>query len=264
MSQVRSTTAVLVFGLFVTAPGWAEPVIETALAQPASVEPQVPASSEPSTSNAAAVPSSVDVDAEEFRQRFPEPPKTGEAIAAFRSANRWIETHARHGASAYVSLFYPDGSTGYGRDYFFSGRHPRFKEIRRDYLIFSDRRGGCSLEGTSTRWTCDHDWTPYIGIPEILPEAVIDWGYRSARCDAGECAVYRITVARWRRVGQRLIVTADPKNNHTTYSVFLRRNGEPVMYTEQELIEGERKGPDTSYVFDFRTHVRDFGLPRLP
>jgi hypothetical protein len=264
MSSVRSTTAVLAFGLFVSAIGWTLPVTEAAAAQPISVEPKMPASSAPAKSSVGAAASSANVDAEEFRRRFPEPPKSAEAIAAFRSANRWIEAHAKHGASAYVSLFYADGSTGYGRDYFFSGRHPRFKEIRRDYLIFSDLRGGCSLEGTSRRWTCDSEWTPYIGIPEIIPETIIDWGHRSARCDAGECAVYRITVARWQRVGQRLDVTADPKNNHTTYSVFLRRNGEPVMYTEQELVEGKRRGPDTSYVFDFRSHVRNFGLPRLP
>jgi hypothetical protein len=211
-----------------------------------------------------ATPVDTIIDARAFRERFPAPEGLEKALAAFRIANGWIEVHARHGASAFVSLFYPDGSTGYGRDYFFSGSRMRFKEVRWNYLIIADRRGGCELEGSSREWKCDRDWVPFLGIHALYPEAVVAWRHMTVRCEYGRCTLWRVTLASSQSAGGVRMVTADPDRNRTIYSVVLRATGEPVMYTEQELIGGERKGPDTSYVFDFRTHVRDFGLPRLP
>jgi len=201
---------------------------------------------------------------EEFRTRFPAESGLEQAIAALRKANRWIDAHSRHGASAFVSLFYADGSSGYGRDYFFSGPHFRFKEIRWNYVTIADRRGGCTLERSVGAWECKPEWVPYVGIHALYPEADFAWRHLKVRCEYGRCDLWRVMQADSRVVAGRRRMTPDPEQNRISYSVILRPNGEPVMYTEQELVNGQRRGPDTSYLFDFRTRIPDFGLPRLP
>jgi len=195
-----------------------------------------------------------------FRASFPEPTGLDDAIAAFDRANAILLAHAQAGATAQVALTYPDGSTSYGRDYFFNGNPIRLREIRAGYESIAIGNDVCTRD-TGKSWNCIQDGF-WIGLRPLIREAIVSWSHAQFPCERGTCDGYRIVQADAYYQGRDdLVINSDPGANHYEFAIFTDNEGSPLMSSESRTIDGRIAEPIGSFLYDFQSPVASFDLP---
>lgn len=199
------------------------------------------------------------VSAAGFRASFPEPAGLDDAIAAFDKANAILLVHAQGGATAQVALAYPDGSTSYGRDYFFNGNPIRLHEIRAGYESIAIGDDVCTRD-TGKSWNCIQD-SFWIGLRPLIREAIVSWSHAQFPCEHGTCDGYRVVQADAYYQGDNLVINSDPSANHYEFAIFISSDGSPLMSSESRTIDGRIAEPIGSFLYDFQSPVASFDLP---
>ena len=198
--------------------------------------------------------------AADFRASAPEPAGLDEAIAAFDKANALLLENARDGAGAQVALVFPDASTSYGRDYFFSGPPIRLHEIRAGYESIAIGNDVCSRD-IGKQWGCIQD-SFWIGLRPLIRDAIVSWGRGQFLCEQGTCNVYRIVQAATLKEDGNLSISSDPDANHYDFAIFTTSDGSLLMSTESRTVNGRIAEPIASFVYDFKSPVASFDLPQ--
>lgn len=199
------------------------------------------------------------VPAAEFRASIPEPAGLDVAIAAFDKANAMLLEQARDGATAQVALTFPDGSTSYGRDYFFNSNPIRLHEIRAGYESIAIGNDICSRD-IGKEWGCIQDGF-WIGLRPLIRDAIVSWSHAQFLCESGMCDGYRIIQADAQAEGTNHLIAFDPTANHYEFAIYTTTNGSLLMSSESRTVSGRIIEPIASFVYDFKSPVESFNLP---
>lgn len=194
-----------------------------------------------------------------FRQAYPEPTHLGWARDAFLWANRLLVERSARGGSADVSLLYPDGTVGYGRDEFFSGAPVRFHELRQGNESIAVGQRACTRT-PGRPWECSEANT-WVGLRPIHWEAVTSWSYQQFTCPHGPCQVFRVRQADTMDFGDGLQVSESPERDYYEFSIFVDASGLPLMTTEGRYQGGVLVEPLASFVYRFDRPIAPIRLP---
>lgn len=194
-----------------------------------------------------------------FRQAHPEPQHLQWARDAFLHANGVLIERAADGGAADVTLLYPDGTSAYGRDEFFSGEPVRFHEMRQNYESIAVSRRACT-RNPGRPWECIAANT-WVGLRDIRWEAVTSWSYQQFTCPSGPCQGFRVRQAEVMDGGDGLLVTDAPDSNYYEFAVFVDKFGLPLMTTEGRYRDGVLIEPLAAFAYRLDARVAPIQLP---
>ncbi len=197
----------------------------------------------------------------EFRARYPAPPLLDEAVTAFSQAHRYLIDRSIKGFSADVVLVAPDGTMGYGTDYYLGGARRRLREIRPGHEAIAIDATVCRRTLSAPAWQCDpHTDGFYLGLPKIYRDAILDVEHGRLLCKTGICDAYRIKQA-YTLANDGVAITAVPETYFHIYTLTRDQDGKPIVFAERYSTTWQRTMPDATYVFDFDTPIEPFDLP---
>lgn len=200
----------------------------------------------------------------EFRRLFPAPENVYAVLAAFKRADEYLVAKGQNGYSEFVVLVFPDLHSTYGRDFVFTGETPKLQEIRESTDTIVVGKEMCSQE-IGAQWHCQSLKEGFnTGLGKYYPDGVIFASVGEVQCETGLCDVFNTTIAAGKYEGDDWLYNSRPNEHHESYSLKVRKDGTPVMFSYSYVGYPGQDHFSTNYVFDFTTPVPPIELPVAP